>query len=190
MVDGPRDQQMTSLATKSRRLLHSGRSAILRVRLADGIEALGELSRGGGCARCCWAGGSTGQPYRCRQFLRHRLKQAIGCSPSGGREAADDTGHVPLLHGNRFRCRVTPDNGSRSRIQHVRRLRTTLVDGYALEQRLGPETVLQVLRDSLAWIHCPTMEFVEPDLFRTWTIDDAAFAEVFRASEFLDVDWA
>ena len=39
---------------------------------------------------------------------------------------------------------------------------------HALEERLGPETVLQVLRDK-AWarIHRPTMVSVEPDLLRT-----------------------
>src|SRR5579864_9382022 len=156
---------------------------------------------------------SGGLGHRCRQFLVHRFKQAIGCSPSGGREAADDPADVPLLHRDRFRCRVAPDHRSRSSIQqlrrdrahdayipalvhflqslyvaaqHIRRLRTTLVGRHALEERLGPKTFLHILRDSLAWIHRPTMVFVEPDLLWTGTIYDAAFAEVFRTSEFTD----
>src|SRR5207302_86411 len=70
--------------------------------------------------------------------------------------------------------------------KHVRRLRTTLVDRHALEEGLGPKGFRQVLRHSLARIHRPPMEFVEPNLLRTGTVYDPAFAEVFRTLEFTD----
>ena len=66
---------------------------------------------------------SGGLRHRCRQFLVHRFKQAIGCSPSGGREAADDPADVVLLHRDRFRRRLAPDDRSCSSIHQLRRNR-------------------------------------------------------------------
>ena len=65
-------------------------SACMVTRCGESAGTAAESSRRGPGSGCRWRCASADRCHGRRQFLTHRLIQAIGCPASGDREAADD----------------------------------------------------------------------------------------------------